>query len=141
MNADDYADVVLVISLVWALFVFLFMVSVWGDLSALRKRLAPEPPPILWDQVSEHYGVGVSLSQPMYGIYMRGAGALPIEVFPFTLDGRDAARIRRITRDAMEACRGLHVDVTLKDVDTVQKDPRRLAEWTRITREVVEDYA
>jgi len=52
--------------------------------------------------------------------------------------GFDAARVRKVTMEAMDICRGLHVDVTLKDVHTVQGCPQRLADWTRITREVVE---
>ena len=55
--------------------------------------------------------------------------------------GFDADRIRRITRDAMEACRGLHVDITLKDIDTVENRPRRLREWVKIVRRIAEDYA
>lgn len=49
--------------------------------------------------------------------------------------------MRRVTREALEACRGLHVDITLKDIDTVQGDPSRVVRWARITREVCESFA
>ncbi len=55
--------------------------------------------------------------------------------------GFDADRIRRIVREAMDICQGQHVDITLKDVPTVENEPSRLAEWTRIVREIAEDYA
>lgn len=52
--------------------------------------------------------------------------------------GFDPERIRKATREALDVCHGLHMDITLKDVQTVQNDPRRLAEWVRITRETIE---
>jgi len=55
--------------------------------------------------------------------------------------GFDADRIRKITVEAMEACKGLHVDVTLKDCQTIEHRPERLGEWVKITRQIVEDYA
>ncbi len=53
--------------------------------------------------------------------------------------GFDEDRIGRITREALQACRGLNVDITLKDIDTVQNDPSRLARWAAITREVIDE--
>jgi len=55
--------------------------------------------------------------------------------------GFDHQRVRRLTRETLQLARGLHIDITLKDVETVQNDPRRLAEWTRITREIIEETA
>ncbi len=55
--------------------------------------------------------------------------------------GWDPERVRRVLRDGMEACRGQHVDITLKDVQTVEGDPRRLREWVRIAREVADTSA
>jgi hypothetical protein len=52
---------------------------------------------------------------------------------------RDANRIRRIVRRDLSACRGLCVDITLKDVNTVEHQPQRLAEWVRIVREVIDE--
>jgi len=55
--------------------------------------------------------------------------------------GFDADRVRAATRDAIETCRGQHMDVTLKDVDTVQDDPQRMIDWVRVTRETIEEFA
>jgi hypothetical protein len=41
----------------------------------------------------------------------------------------------------MEAARGCHVTIHLKDVETVQGDPGRLARWVRIVRSITDDYA
>jgi hypothetical protein len=48
--------------------------------------------------------------------------------------------IRRVTREALAAARanGCHIDVTLKDVETVQGDPARVPGWVRIVRETIE---
>lgn len=53
--------------------------------------------------------------------------------------GYDPDRIRRLLRRDLERCRECHVDITLKDVETVQSDPRRVPEWVRITRQVVDE--
>ncbi|MHC4982021.1 MAG: hypothetical protein ACYTF6_02495 [Planctomycetota bacterium] len=55
--------------------------------------------------------------------------------------GFDAERVRSSIRQGLEICRHLHVDITLKDVETVEHQPQRFAKWTRIVREIVEDYA
>jgi len=55
--------------------------------------------------------------------------------------GFDPGHVRKVVRDAMEACRGCHVDITLKDVQTVEHRPERLREWVRIVREVTDNYA
>ncbi len=55
--------------------------------------------------------------------------------------GFDEDRIRRIVRDAMEAAKGCHIDITLKDVQTVENEPERLKRWVEIVRDVTEDYA
>lgn len=49
----------------------------------------------------------------------------------------DESRIRRIIRAGLAACRsnGCIVDITLKDIETVQGEPARLARWVRIARE------
>ena len=49
-------------------------------------------------------------------------------------------KVRTITREAMEAMRGCIVDITLKDVQTVEGDISRLRRWVEITREVTEDF-
>ena len=53
--------------------------------------------------------------------------------------GFDADRVRTIMRRDLEVCRGCHVDITLKDVETVQYDPSRVRRWVEITREVIEE--
>jgi hypothetical protein len=55
--------------------------------------------------------------------------------------GYDPDYVRRTVREAMEICRGCIVDITLKDVETVEFQPERLREWTRVVREVVDEYA
>jgi len=52
--------------------------------------------------------------------------------------GLDPARIRTILRRDLQACRNGHVDITLKDVETVQGDPTRVRRWVEITREEIE---
>jgi hypothetical protein len=55
--------------------------------------------------------------------------------------GFDEARIRRIIREGMQACKGLHVCIHLKDVETVEGDPSRLARWVRIVRSISDEFA
>ncbi len=50
----------------------------------------------------------------------------------------DPDRVRSIVRRDLEACRGCHVDITLKDVETVEGDPERVRTWTRLVRELVD---
>jgi hypothetical protein len=45
-----------------------------------------------------------------------------------------------VVRDAMEASKGCHVDITLKDVQTVQYRPENLREWVKIVREISDNY-
>jgi hypothetical protein len=52
--------------------------------------------------------------------------------------GFDEDRIRAILRRDLEACRGRHVDITLKDVETVEYDPTRVRRWTALTRQVID---
>ena len=53
--------------------------------------------------------------------------------------GFDAARIRNIISRDLQACRRCHVDITLKDVETVEKDPDRVRRWVQLTREIIAD--
>jgi len=55
--------------------------------------------------------------------------------------GFDEPRIRRILRRDLEACRanGSCVDITLKDVETVQGDAERVRKWVAVTRAVAEE--
>lgn len=56
----------------------------------------------------------------------------PAEV---AMDVFDEDSIRRGLRESLEAARGCHVEVILKDVHTIRNDPDRLIRWTRIARE------
>lgn len=47
-------------------------------------------------------------------------------------------RIRKILLRDLQACRSCHVDITLKDVETVQNDPDRVRQWVILTREVID---
>ncbi|MFP3903507.1 MAG: hypothetical protein ACLFWB_04605 [Armatimonadota bacterium] len=55
--------------------------------------------------------------------------------------GYDRDHVQNVIRDAMDASRGCHVDITLKDVQTVQNRPEDLRYWTRAVREVADEYA
>lgn len=49
--------------------------------------------------------------------------------------GFDPDHIRKVIRTALEDARGCHVDITLKDIQTVENHPERLREWVKIVRE------
>jgi len=53
--------------------------------------------------------------------------------------GFDPVRIRSILKSDLKACRECHVDITLKDVETVQRDADRVRKWVALTREVIEE--
>jgi hypothetical protein len=55
--------------------------------------------------------------------------------------GFDEERIRRILRRDLDPCRanGCHVDIILKDVQTVQGDTDRVRKWVATTRAVVDE--
>lgn len=52
--------------------------------------------------------------------------------------GFDPARIRKILTRDLYACRENHVDITLKDVETVQNDPERVRKWVVLAREAID---
>lgn len=54
--------------------------------------------------------------------------------------GYDADHVRKVIREGMEACKGCHVDITLKDVQTVQHRPENLREWVTVVRSVSDQY-
>ncbi len=54
--------------------------------------------------------------------------------------GFDPDLIRKVVKDAMEASKGCHVDITLKDVQTVQHHPENLRKWVQIVREISDNY-
>ena len=53
--------------------------------------------------------------------------------------GFDPDRIRKIMKRDLEVAKHCHVDITLKDVETVQGDPNRVHDWVMITRQVIEE--
>jgi hypothetical protein len=53
--------------------------------------------------------------------------------------GYDPQRMRSILTRDLRACRNSHVDITLKDVETVQGEPERVRAWVRITRQVINE--
>ena len=55
--------------------------------------------------------------------------------------GFDPGHVRRVIRDALDKARGCHVDITLKDVQTVQGHPENLRRWTEVVRGVVDECA
>jgi len=55
--------------------------------------------------------------------------------------GWDPDLIRRVVRDAMETAKGCHVDITLKDIESVQGHPERLRDWVQLVRSISDEYA
>jgi hypothetical protein len=53
--------------------------------------------------------------------------------------GFDPDRIKRILKRDLEVSKGCHVDITLKDVETVQSDPDRVRKWVLITRQMIDE--
>lgn len=52
--------------------------------------------------------------------------------------GFDESRIRRTIREGLRACKGQHLHLHLKDIETVEGEPDRLAKWTRIVKDEIE---
>jgi len=55
--------------------------------------------------------------------------------------GFDPEHVRRVITGALKDSNGCFVDITLKDVQTVEGQPERLREWVRIVREVAGKFA
>jgi hypothetical protein len=55
--------------------------------------------------------------------------------------GFDPDRIRGILTRDLDACRAnaCHVDITLKDVETVERDPDRIRRWVKLARRTIEN--
>ncbi len=53
--------------------------------------------------------------------------------------GFDEDRIRTILVRDLTACKDCHVDITLKDVETVGGDPNRVRDWVTLTRRVINE--
>jgi hypothetical protein len=50
----------------------------------------------------------------------------------------DVARIRKLMRHGLDVCRDGHLHIILKDIETVQDEPDRLARWVGIVRELID---
>jgi len=55
--------------------------------------------------------------------------------------GFDPDLVCKVIKDGMEAARGCHVDITLKDVQTVQGKPENLRRWVQLVRSITDHYA
>ncbi len=53
--------------------------------------------------------------------------------------GFDPDKVRSILKKDMKTCKNTFVDITLKDVETVQCDPERVKKWVKICHEVIEE--
>lgn len=53
--------------------------------------------------------------------------------------GLNTDRVRAILKRDLMAAKDCHVDITLKDVETVQKDPNRVRNWVMITRQIIDE--
>ncbi|HAU37454.1 MAG TPA: hypothetical protein DCX07_07010, partial [Phycisphaerales bacterium] len=56
-------------------------------------------------------------------------------------DRWDGERARRDLREILQATKGCHVEIILKDIHTVRNQPQRLWEWARIAMEEVRSFA
>ena len=61
----------------------------------------------------------------------------PVEMVGYGFDPEQI--VTTLTHD-LHTCRacGCHTDITLKDVETVQNDPRRVREWVKLTRQSID---
>ncbi|MBT6630404.1 MAG: hypothetical protein HOB49_25540 [Gemmatimonadetes bacterium] len=53
--------------------------------------------------------------------------------------GLDHERVRQLLRQDLMACRDNFVDITLKDVETVEGDPQRVRQWVAMCRQVIDE--
>lgn len=53
----------------------------------------------------------------------------------------DVNEARRQLRDVFEKTRGCVIEVLMKDLHTVHKQPKRMGEWVRMARELAEEFA
>lgn len=53
--------------------------------------------------------------------------------------GFDKERIRRILERDLDFCKGCHLDITLKDVETVERDPERVKKWVAFVRSILDE--
>ncbi len=90
-GAETLATVVLGVSIAWVVFVFFWMVTIASHLGAIRRKMAPQPEPIVWEEAGEKYAMGFYVLTPMYGVWDKKRPVFPLAVFPFTDYGRTDA--------------------------------------------------
>ena len=56
----------------------------------------------------------------------------------FATDGWDLPKARAELRHLLDCTRGGHVEIVLKDISTVARQPQRLWEWAAMAQELVE---
>jgi hypothetical protein len=59
----------------------------------------------------------------------------------FADDHWNPDRARHDLRDFLEKSRGCHVELIMKDISTVRRQPQRLWEWAQLAREEAEEFA
>jgi hypothetical protein len=59
---------------------------------------------------------------------------------PMVCSGIKPAYVTRAVREGLASAAGCHVDITLKDIQTVQRDPERLRHWARLAKAVAEEH-
>ena len=58
----------------------------------------------------------------------------------FAEDAWHPERARQDLREFLEKAHGCHVELIMKDISTVRRQPQRLWEWARIAREVADEF-
>lgn len=53
--------------------------------------------------------------------------------------GLDKDRIRSILKQDLESTKDCYIDITLKDVETVQSDPDRIKNWVILIRQIIDE--
>ena len=54
--------------------------------------------------------------------------------------GYDRENVKQALRRDFGFLKGTCFDITMKDVETVEKAPSRISEWVKITREVIAEF-
>jgi len=72
---------------------------------------------------------------------MRGRYVMSLKPNPATIAGEsfDEEVVGRELSEKLEAARGCNVEIVLKDISTVHREPARLWKWDRIAREIAEE--
>lgn len=58
---------------------------------------------------------------------------------PMVCNGFDPERVRKTLWEGLSACAGCHIDILLKDIQTVQGEPERLKNWACLARNMAGD--